>query len=799
MQRLLSHPNRNLEDHLEEVKSWGIFYKENSACDLLKNIDDNIIKSFFIFHDIGKSTAFFQDYIQGKPVQEHLKSHAGLSAMLFLYYHILVKTVADNEDLIVAMAYAILRHHGDMNKFSDVNNYMINDKIQLLETQYSTIDASILVDKLAVLGLDREILDEIFNGDKVCFTSKVSDFLKCRRKRLDSERPRLKRQKEQGDYSTKAYFTMQVLFSLLTDADKSQVTLGHRDLAQRVDLKADVAEHIKRKATKASKLNTLRSMAFEEVNNHMDVEKNLFTLTLPTGMGKTLNSFNYALRLRQKLYEKYNTRYRIIYVIPFMSIIDQNANVIEEVLKESNTQVTSSMLCKHHHLTEITWITNENTLEENENAQILIEGWNSEIVITTFQQFFSTLAGHKNSMQRKFNKLCNTIVIIDEIQAIPVKYYKFIGKMLTDFAALMKSKVIAMTATQPHIFETGTSQALCDYRKYYSQLSRTIIINELKFSRTIEEFVEGIECQSNKRYLFILNTIESAKKMYNLLKDKFFDSEITYLSTMLPPKERLNRIHQIKEKKYDIVVSTQLVEAGVDIDFDVVYRDLAPLPSIFQSAGRANREGGEYNKGEVHLIKLKDSNGYYADKVYRNAKTDLDITEKILKDYERLEESEFMAIIETYFDKMADGDVKSQHISDALIKGAASQWFYGDKEACILTNEILPLNSFELIEDNGEKVTVFIELDEEAEKLWKKYTAITHEKVDKWEHRMNLKTISRKMSEYMVDVSVATKNKYNRPPLMDENHVYYYVAKSEIDKFYSTETGYGVETNLYYY
>lgn len=797
MLELLSHPNRKLEDHLEEVKNWGVFYKESSNCQLLKNIDDHIIESFFIFHDMGKSTSFFQSYIRGEQVQEDLKRHAELSAMLFIYYHIINGALEDHGELIIAMAYAILRHHGDLNRFSDINN-ISNNKVEFLKKQYRAIDYGILIDKLVALGLNKENIENVFNGEDTLFVATVTSFFANRRKQISQERMRLKKQKNHDNHNLEAYFTMQLLFSLLIDSDKSQVTLGDRALAERKDLKVDVEEYINGKNVEQTTLNRLRSMAFHEVNDQVDLEHNLFTLTLPTGMGKTLNSFNYALQLREKLYERDNIKYRIIYVIPFMSIIDQNAIVIEEVLKKSNTYITSSMLCKHHHLAEIEWITNENTLLDNEYAQILIEGWNSEIIITTFQQFFSTLTGYKNSMQRKFNKLCNSIVIIDEIQAIPVKYYKFIGKLLSDFATLMNSKVIAMTATQPHIFENGTSCSLCDYKKYYAQLSRTIIINELKFSRTIEEFVEDMKYQSHKSYLFILNTIESSKKMYFLLKDKFYNLQITYLSAMLPPKERLDRIGNIKKKKYNIVVSTQLVEAGVDIDFDVVYRDLAPLPSIFQSAGRANREGEEGKKGEVHLIKLKDHNGNYADMVYRNAKTDLDITEKILKEHERLEEFEFMAVIEKYFNKMADGNIKSQHISEALIKGAVSQWFYDDKEACILANGILPLNCFELIENSGEKVSVFIELDEVAKKLWEEYMIISHESVDKWEHKMNLKAISKKMSEYMVDIRVVTKNKHNRPPL-DENQVYYYVAKDEINKFYNMETGYGLSTSFYEY
>lgn len=799
MQKLLSHPDKELKVHLGEVFNWGIFYKQGSNLKLSKEIDDEIIKSFFIFHDIGKATIFFQNYIRGQIVKEDLKSHAGISSMLFLYYHILNGNIYKNEEIIIRMAYVILKHHGDLAKLSSFYDYMYGKQSDLLILQYKSIEYSRLVPILSDLGLNLETLQQIFDGNTDKFIKTVSDYLNEKRRRLRKENLSLKKLKgNYGDKDLKYYFITQILFSMLVDADKSQVTLGEKNLAKRVDFQADVTKYIKDRVGVKTKLNELREMAYQEVNTDIDIDSNIFTLTLPTGMGKTLNAFNYAIQLRHKLFETYNIRYRIIYVMPFMSIIDQNADVIEKVLKEKNCAISSNILCKHHHLTEIIWKTDEDILIEPKNAQILIEGWNSEIIITTFQQFFSTLAGYKNSMQRKFNKLSHSIVIIDEIQAIPVKYHEFIGKLLTEFTVQMSSKVIAMTATQPKIFEKGIEKPLCDYKKYYEKLSRTIIINELDNSKTVEGFVESLTLKKEKRYLFILNTIESSKKLYFLLKDKFPEFRITYLSTLLPPVERLKRIAAIKEKKYDIVVSTQLVEAGVDIDFEVVYRDFAPMPSIFQSAGRGNREGKEGQKAEIHLIKLKNDRGiYYADQVYNDAKIDLNITAKIFKNYERLEEPEFMSVIEEYFETMADEEVKSQHLSKALINGAFSQWFY-EREVCDLSKDELPLNCFELIEDKGEKFTVFIELDEKAKNLWKEYINILHKMEDKWEHKMNLKIIARKMSEYMVDIRVTTMDKYNKPPL-GENDIYYYVSRSELNKFYNVETGYGIESNCYYY
>lgn len=800
MQDLWSHPERELREHLKETFLWGMFFSREAAVRLLQEVDKKIIKSFFVFHDIGKATQYFQKYIRGEEVKEDLKSHAGISSMLFLYYHIISGNMEKNEDIIIRMSYAILRHHGDITEFTKIYDYMYADEGTLLTDQYNAMDHSGLRKELSELGLDATILEQILDGDAGRFINNVSEYFKGVHKRRRRQGLRLKVQdKNPENKDLKNYFLVQLLFSLLIDADKSQVVLGARELAKRADFRADVTKYIRDNTGKKTHLNELRDKAFREVSANLDTGQNIYTLTLPTGMGKTLNSLNYAIRLRDKLFETENIRYRIIYVMPFMSIIDQNAQVIEKVLKKSGNEMTSNLLCKHHHLTEIQWKNEENILEEPEDAWLLIEGWNSEIVITTFQQFFSTLTGHKNSMQRKFNKLCNSIVIIDEIQTIPVKYYKFVGKLLTEFAMHMDSKVIAMTATQPCIFDEKAAKSLCDYKNYYAQLSRTVIINELENVRTLEEFVNDLDIQKNMSCLFILNTIQSAKQLYLLLKDKYKDLRITYLSTLLPPLERLSRIAAIKRKEFDLVVSTQLVEAGVDIDFESVYRDFAPLPSIFQSAGRGNREGGSGSKAEIHLIRLKDKQGrYYADQVYKNAKVDLNVTAQILKGHQSLEEPEFMAVIEQYFEIMADEEVKSQQISKALINGAEANWFYGEKQLCDPGASILPLNCFELIEDNADKFTVFIELDEKAENIWKEYTDTLHEDSEKWEHKMNLRIVTRKMAEYMVDVRTATGNKYNKPPL-GNNEIYRYVARDDLSKYYDLETGYGVESDCYYF
>lgn len=809
MRNLWSHPNIKLENHLNDTANWGKFYIREIKCKLINNVDDELLRSFFIFHDVGKGTNFFQKYIRHENVDNSLKSHASISALLFLYYHILSQNIYKNEEVIVSMAYAILKHHGNLKEFSEIDN-IINRSIledpsnEILIIQYNAIDVRIK-DRLVQLGLKEEVLNEVFSGNYNDFIENLLKFFSRRRR---AKLPSLKSLNEpknsnESQMDLHNYFMIQFFYSLLIDSDKSQVVLGNIESAKRFDIKADVKEYISRLDAELTEINKIRTEALLEVESNLyKNNSSVYTLTLPTGMGKTLNSFNFALKLREKLLKETGKKYRIIYVMPYMSIIDQNSKIFERVLKEqlgTEEKLNHGILCKHHHLTEIEWIANENILYDKESAQILIEGWNSEIIITSFWQFFTTLTGNRNSTQRKFNKLCNCIVIIDEIQSLPVKYYKFIKHMLLNYTKLMDSKIIAMTATQPYIFNNNESVELCNYAEYYKNLNRTRIVNELANVKTIEEFANDLKCDESKTYLFILNTIQSCTELFVLLKNKFPDRNITYLSTMLPPIERFDRINRIKKKEFDIVISTQLVEAGVDIDFNVVYRDFSPLPMIFQSAGRGNREGSELEQSDIHIIKLKDSRGLYADKIYRNSKTELDITQKLLSDYEFLNESEFMDIIENYFKKISDESVKSQHVSTALLKGANAGLFY--KEKYNTSDDILPLNAFELIDNNMETFQVFIELDGHANTLWEKYIELSEMKYageEKWIHKTELKDIQRKMSDYVVNISISVKSKYNKPP-MDNNGFYYYVCNSDIENYYNFETGYGIDTDAFYF
>ncbi|MED3662956.1 helicase-related protein [Ureibacillus terrenus] len=163
----------------------------------------------------------------------------------------------------------------------------------------------------------------------------------------------------------------------------------------------------------------------------------------------------------------------------------------------------------------------------------------------------------------------------------------------------------------------------------------------------------------------------TAKEVYKKLKEIVPDKKITFLSTHIPPIERLKRIGEIKKQKYQIVVSTQLVEAGVDIDFDIVYRDLAPLDSIQQAAGRCNRHG--MRKGEIHVVHLTDGYKSFANYIYDGIR--LNITQELLKN-DAIPEERFFQFIEQYFEQLQAKTANKESL--ALLNGIQTLYFDGE-------------------------------------------------------------------------------------------------------------------------
>ena len=303
-------------------------------------------------------------------------------------------------------------------------------------------------------------------------------------------------------------------------------------------------------------------------------ERGMFRLTVPTGGGKTVASLAFALR-----HAAANQLERVIYVIPYTSIIEQNADVFRGILGEQN------VLESHCNV-------DYESSEELKPMQLASENWDKPVVVTTNVQFFESLFSNKSSRCRKLHNIANSVIIFDEAQMLPMDYLKPCVMMMEELVRNYQSSIVLCTATQPALasfFQDGEKIfELCPrMEEQFRFFERAKFENIGKV--TEEELRERIS--QDQQTLCIVNTRKRAQSLYRSLAGE----GVYHLSTTMSPKHRRQILKTIRERlqrrEKCIVISTSLVEAGVDLDFQTVYRQLAGIDSMIQAAGRCNREG----------------------------------------------------------------------------------------------------------------------------------------------------------------------------------------------------------------
>ncbi len=758
--RLYSHPHKYLDEHLIHVAELiELFLQEKP--ELIQKQILPCAKIAGLTHDLGKATKSFQKYIMGDSEESPKKTqHTKISAVCCYY---ICRTQTGDEFLPFFSYIAVRRHHGNLtNAIEETQTYDDKD-IEFLLNQLEEIEDApfkILAKKLYEFGLPILL-------DKSTIKQWIIDF----KKELKNIKKLLR-----NTSNIKNYITLNLLYSLLLDADKSEVLINNPKVFERkiYDDESWVKNYLSKKKFDNSFINQLRKQAFEEVDSYqIDLNQKLYLINLPTGLGKTLNGLSFALKLKNRLKEK-GINPRIIYSLPFLSIIDQNAKVIQNVLEENQIQPNSDVFLIHHHLSEMFYkkdSESEKIEYETDQAKILIEGWNSEIIITTFVQLFHTLIAYKNSSIRKFHRLANSIIIIDEIQAIPVKYWKITKEILLTISEMLNSYIIIMTATNPLIFDKQNDNIVCltKEEKYQQKLERIEIISELR-SITLSELKEKV-LPKNEKILFIFNTISSATEFYHLLKD--LPVSKTFLSTLLIPKQRLQRIEDIKKNKYQIVVSTQLVEAGVDIDFDLVIRDIAPFDSIIQSSGRCNRNAQD-KKGNVKVFKLINEEGkIFANRIYDPVL--INITENLLSTKNQYNETEIYQLLDEFYKQTRDKMNQSESIK--ILESVQKLKYDGEDE------EESFISSFFLIKTKYPEIDVFIEYDEDATKIWQEFLKIREIK-NLFDRRREFLKIRNDFYNYIISLPIFIQNP---PPVVND---FYYIENSQLEFYYDETTGY---------
>lgn len=778
---LMSHPNKKLENHLKNVAdfSYDIFnFLEIENKELFSNI------SFLIglTHDFAKSTSFFQTYLSDHTKKENTQ-HSFLSA-IFTYY--VVKNYLDKNNinfesnLSIISYIVVLAHHGnlkDITKLDDYNEKKINSKMVLKQIE----DLKSSDDNLSKFYDDFEIDFFRFFDEFDEISEEITDGLLI----FSFE----------GNIDN--YFYILLFYSSLLDADKMDASESKR--INRENIPGDIVDIFKKNNLRDSKdnINKTREEAYQEVNENilnMDLNERILSIELPTGIGKTFTGFSAALKLKERINNELNFNPRIIYSLPFLTIVDQNSDTISSILNESSLN-GSNFLLNHNHLSDMNYKSNDLENYDISNSKILIEGWNSEIIVTTFIQFFYSIISNKNKSLRKFHNITNSIILLDEIQSLPYKYWKIINLFFKKLAYEYNCWIILMTATQPYIFKENEIKSLVDNVDYYfnkfDRVNYNFNLDSQNFEDFKKEFVDKISNDSKNDYLVVLNTINSSKELYEFIKDYYSvmdydiylddcngicyigdDIQLIYLSNNIIPKHRLEKINAIKESnRQSIVISTQLIEAGVDIDVDIIYRDLAPLDSLVQTAGRCNRSGNK-EKGIVNVISLKNENGKsYSSFIYDSLL--LNKTKEVLTSLNQISEKEFnLAAAKNYFKLIYNSGTQD----DYLIK--------------IIENLRFPEipSNFKLIEEDIQKVDVFVVINSEAKLLFEKYNDIINN-YKGFDRKNEFLKIKNKFYKYVISVDETKIGSANNLC----NDEIFYIGENDVFRKYDLDTGFKPE------
>jgi CRISPR-associated endonuclease/helicase Cas3 len=821
--RLKSHPDKLLSDHLQKVGDLCLKNISLKKLNITEYLDFNILKDIAyligISHDFGKSTSYFQDYLEEQDEIKKAKlknkavTHHSFISALFAYYTI--KQYLTEKNLINEKYYQYLpllsfltvkEHHGNLNNVLDeVIDFDQNNEETFL-AQVNSIDFkeinSLYQDLFTKINFKYDchlFKKNIVDSDPVYIYNELDRYERKYVRDLGQQEKKLIMKLDKED-TFFYYFITILLYSLLLDADK--IDAADLKEVQRININEDIvdryrAQKFKKTKKEEQKINSIRDAIYQEViTKHVDLDLDkdrVLSLNVPTGTGKTLSSLSFALKLRKKIEKEKGYQPRIIYSLPYLSIIDQNFAVFEDVFKltQDGKPPATDLLLKHHHLSELSYTTTNSAKEEFESISpkdiskdvLLIEAWNSEIIVTTFIQLFYSLISNRNKAIRKFHNIINSIIILDEVQAIPHYYWLLLNKMANFLAEKFNIYFVLITATQPLLFEEKSHEIkslIKNKEAYFSALDRVDLILNLE-SMCLHNFKEILEKDlvdhPHQDFLVVLNTINSAQQIFNFIKDlNLENTRYYYLSAGVIPKVRLERIKNIKKKIQErkVIISTQLIEAGVDLDVDIVYRDFAPLDSINQVAGRCNRNYG-MKKGIVKLFILKPEEEQREFHKFIYDSFIVSKTKDTLEEFKnnKITEKEFLSLSNSYFDKVNQG--KADDKSKGILEDVKNLNFE-------------EMSKFKLIEAEYQKVDVFVELNEEAQKVYRKYQEIREIK-NTFERKNEFLKIRKDFYDYVISIPYQYASDF-----IENKDISYIpeIAKEDIEQghYYDLETGF---------
>lgn len=594
---------QTLEEHLQ------------GTADLCSNFASTIDmaeagKVIGLLHDLGKATAAFNDYIQSDD-SENLRGsidHSTAGAQFLQKYW--QNNSNDNKLSKVAlemMQLSIASHHsGLINCISSSGDDVFSRRISKQDLDTGLTESMLRVDQNLLLKIEKSIPAALSSIEKhlksIGTSSRSAETMWFQYGLLN-----------------------RFLLSCLIDADRIdtisfQECSTYRPPLADWTLLRDRFENALGRYSLDTPISTIRRNISDECYRASSRKPGIFTLSVPTGGGKTLSSFRFALN---HLID--NKMSRIIYVVPYLTILEQNAHVIENILNLEPGDDYVTQCHSNVDVEECSDSTSENT-EERCDWSSPMDVWDSPVIFTSMVQFLESLFGPGTKKIRRMHNLANSVIVFDEIQNLPIKTVHMFNEAINFLCHECGATAVLCTATQPLLNKVDhhplniDSELIDDVSAYFDALKRTEVryVNPVGPEWNAEKVSKFIlsSCSDTLSTLIIVNTKRMAKDLYHILKSQADeDVFVTHLSTNMCPVHRhqvLDNIITTLGHKREICVSTQLIEAGVDVDFDVVVRSLAGLDSIAQAAGRCNRNARRPT-GNVLVIRMEESLGHLID------------------------------------------------------------------------------------------------------------------------------------------------------------------------------------------
>jgi len=611
---------QTLEEHLENVAKLSSDFSKKFGAQQLGYIVG-------VMHDIGKYSIEFQQRLlkNGKKVDHSTAGAIEVEKLLGKIFKIL-------------LGYIICGHHSGLMDYGSEESGLI-------------------------YRFNKKIPSYIYRGPEI---------------HVDKEKIRKEIQRERiGNGGFTVAFFIRMLYSSLVDADFldterfmnieiNKCRGKYEEFSNLIEKFNKYIDNLNATAKK-SKINNYRKQIYVNCVNAACQSTNLFTLTVPTGGGKTLASMGFALN-----HLKYNNLKRIFCVIPYTSIIEQNAKQYKDIFGEEN-------VLEHHSNFDFSKATEEID-EENyttiEKMKLASENWDIPIVVTTNVQFFESLFSNKSSKCRKLHNLANSVIIIDEAQMLPTNFLKPSVAALIELVNNYNTSVVLATATKPEFPENIIMKKPIEIMKNPEELYEAFRRVEVEYVRQLDD--EGLASKINNldQVLVIVNTRNHAQKLYECLPKE----NLYHLSAKMCPVHRSKILSNIRNKLKKgepcKVISSQLIECGVDISFPVVFRCLSGIDSIAQSAGRCNREG-EMDKGKVYVF---DSTEECGKAILYQSRT-AECGRQVLKEFD---DPLSLDAISRYFELLYDIEkdrLDAKGIMDNFEEGAKELAFYFEKAA----------------------------------------------------------------------------------------------------------------------